>query len=443
MINIPPIKLSTDIKTSLIPDVSKTWKVGQLLSATTARGGDAQSQVLLRLGQYTLEARTPVPLKTGDPVQLLVKSLGETPLLSIQNTARTTSLAAEQLKPYIAQQQDLKALLDVVNKVSRDSLLPRQIKASLDVFLNSQARPEQLSRPDQIRHWLANSGIFLEPKLRQALPTGIQQDIKAQLLRLNQLIETTQPGLKSSRNATNDDITDLVNRYVKGDINLKQLARQLVNLLPLAQRQGMQNLLTEMVRTFPGPLLQVSLPANLLQLLTHIQQQPRAQEQLESLLNQLKTLSLLLELKTSVSHALAKITSQQLIPLTRENDMPLLLLFDLLIKDKNDAELIQFKFEQDDKTDDQHNSAWNVTLNFDFKTLGPIQARIHLLDRQISTVFQAEKPSTVDTIKQHIEQLQTAYSLAGLEVINLDVAQGEIHSTRDIPNTVHILDEEA
>lgn len=443
MINIPPIKLSTEIKTSPLPDISKTWKIGQLLSATAERGGNAQSQVLLRLGQYTLEARTPIALKTGDTVQLVVKSLGDTPILSIQSPARTPSVAAEQLKLYIANQQDLKTVLDVMNKASRDSLLPRQIKASLDVFLNSQPRLEQLLRPGQIRHWLNNSGILLESKLHQTPPTGIQQDSKAQLFRLIQLLETSEPGLKISRSTSHDDIEGIVNRYIKGDINLKQLARQLVSLLPPTQQLGLQKLLTEAVRIFPGTLPQAALPANLFQLIIHIQQQPNGQEQLESLLTQLKTLSLLLELKTTVSHALAKIISQQLIPLTRETDMPLLLLFDLLIKDRDDSELIKFKVEQDSSNTEQQKAGWNVTLNFNFKSLGPIQARIHLFEQQIATVFQAEKPATVDIIKQHIEQLQTAYTRAGLDVTNLDVAQGEIHNSRDIPNSVHFLDEKA
>ncbi len=443
MINIPPIKLSTEIKTSPLPDISKTWKIGQLLSATAERGGSAQSQVLLRLGQYTLEARTPIALKTGDSVQLLVKSLGDTPLLSIQSPARTPSVAAEQLKLYIANQQDLKAVLDVMHKVSLDSLLPRQIKTSVDVFLNSQASIEQLLRPSQIRHWLNNSGIFLESKLHQTNPTGIQQDIKAQLFRLNHLLETAEPGLKIARGASNDDIEVIVNRYIKGDLNLKQLARQLVSLLPPTQQLGLQKLVTEAVRIFPGSLPQAVIPANLLPLMVHIQQQPHSREQLESLLSQLKTLSLLLELKTTVSHALAKIISQQLIPLTRETDMPLLLLFDLLIKDRDNSELIKFKIEQDSNSSEQQNTGWNVTLNFDFTSLGPIQARIHLLNQQIATVFQAEKPSTVHIIEQHIEQLQAAYTRAGLDVINLDVAQGEIHSSHDIPNSVHILDEKA
>ena len=67
----------------------------------------------------------------------------------------------------------------------------------------------------------------------------------------------------------------------------------------------------------------------------------------ENLLNLLKNITALQEMKTAVEHSLAKITSQQLIPLTREADNFILLLFDLLIKDKDSHQLINFKIEEE------------------------------------------------------------------------------------------------
>ncbi len=76
MINIPPIKSSAVVKPELLTEITKTWRVGQVLNATTQQGGDALSKVLIQVGQHTLETKTPVALKPGEDVKLLIKSLG-------------------------------------------------------------------------------------------------------------------------------------------------------------------------------------------------------------------------------------------------------------------------------------------------------------------------------------------------------------------------------
>lgn len=65
MINIPPVPANTEIRGPLIPDVTKAWKLGQLLNATVARDASANDTVLIRMGLTTLEAKTPIPLRAG------------------------------------------------------------------------------------------------------------------------------------------------------------------------------------------------------------------------------------------------------------------------------------------------------------------------------------------------------------------------------------------
>ena len=128
MINIPPIKPSAEIRTELLPDVSKTWKIGQVLNATVESGGEALHKILLRIGQLQVEGRAPLPLKTGDQVKLLVKSLGETPLLSIQGSADKPALAAEQLRGVIARQQDLGSFMKLAQRLVVDERLPAAVQ---------------------------------------------------------------------------------------------------------------------------------------------------------------------------------------------------------------------------------------------------------------------------------------------------------------------------
>ncbi len=91
----PPL---SKILIETIPDVTKTWKVGQVLNATAERNAKAHDNTLMRIGQSILEAKTPVALKAGDALKLLVMSLGDRPVLKIQTAASPPLIAAQNLK---------------------------------------------------------------------------------------------------------------------------------------------------------------------------------------------------------------------------------------------------------------------------------------------------------------------------------------------------------
>ena len=150
MINIPPIKQSEAIKSELITDVTRTWKVGQVLNATTQRGGEALSNVLLRVGQHTIEAKTPVTLQTGQDVKLLVKSLTEfhtsnqaskLPLLSIIETqpliSDTNKLATTKLRQFIAIQQAFSQVQLLASDLLSNKNAAEKIPDTLKTLLNN------------------------------------------------------------------------------------------------------------------------------------------------------------------------------------------------------------------------------------------------------------------------------------------------------------------
>jgi hypothetical protein len=193
-------------------------------------------------------------------------------------------------------------------------------------------------------------------------------------------------------------------------------------------------------QTLLPPALSLKLP----QLFQHIQQQPNAKQLMDSLFSLLRNLPPLQELKAAVDGSLARITSQQLMPLTRDGDStPLLLQFDLPVKERDHLQLFKFRIEEEAGGSDPQHSSWTITINFDFDPLGPVQARLHLIDQQIAAVLQAEKPATVDAIRQNLGLLEQGFARAGLQPVKLDVISGRPDEPRQTVEGVHLLDEQA
>lgn len=452
MLIIPPTQSTTAVRTEVIPDVTKIWKVGQVMSAVAERNANVQDTILLRMGQSMLEAKTPVALNAGDQLKLIVKSIaGDTPVLKIQtaSTSVPNRIVAQNLKSFIAQQKDLTSLLQLSQKIIDSPTIPRIIKQQLTNLHLQLPSAEQVTQAKTLKNIIQNSGVFLESKLnhqqKEAFKFGslkqddVKQDLKSQLLKITGELKTIAPELTIKSQVTTSKIHSVINQFIKGEINLVQLSTLLTNRLTTSQSQIVQQFLNTADKT----LLSRELIGNFTTLLNHLRQQPMPQKLLSDLSSLLKTMGLLQELKTNVNGALAKITSQQLTTLTRETDNLLLQLFDLNLKDKDENHLIQFRLEEEEPAKDKDSSGWKISLNFNFKELGPFQANLHLKDNNISTVFSAEKDSTAKSISEQMDMLDKALTGIGFEAINLGVKQGSVSQPRDIPESVHMLDEKA
>lgn len=452
MINIPPIKPRTEIITERLPDVSKTWKIGQLLNATAERGGAATDRVLLRIGQQQLEARTPVAINTGDNVKLLVRALGDTPLLSIQTEATRAEVAAEKLRGVIAQQRDIGQFIRLAQALSGSEQLPTALKNQLRNLLQAVPRADQLSQPgpprvEALKTAIQNSGAFLESRLLQQADKATG-DLKSALLQLSRHIQQNELPALPARNDSaqgsirGGDVERAIKSFIQGDISMRQLVSTLTTHLTSNELSALQNYLKSNQALLP-PTLATALATSLPQIFQYLQQQPNAKQLMDNLFSLLRNLPPIQELKAAVDGSLARITSQQLVPLTRDGEPPLLLMFDLPVKDRDQVHLFRFTVEEDDSSAEQGHGSWKISIHFDMDPLGPIEARLHLIDDRIATVFRAEKQSTVASIQQHLELLEKGFARGGLQVIKLDVIAGRPTQPRPLPEGVHILDEQA
>jgi len=488
MINIPPIKQSNAIKVELLPQLTKTWKVGQVLNATTQRGGDALSKVLIQVGQYTLEAKTPVALQTGQEIKLLVKSINEfqqdsqtikLPLLNIikpsSDALQTNQLAALKLRQFIAIQQSLSQLqqasLNLLNNKLSLKNMPLPLKTLLgELQQNIRIIPANINAT-QLKQVLLNSGIFLESKLKllnnptnhtdnagQKIDISLNRDFKFQLLSIKSELGQLLPKSYNSTDRTasgNATQTITIQQIKQIETFIKQttqslnsnstntLVDKLTTLLP-------KDLLVQLFNLISGekPQTPISRELQLLfNIITKSFQAGGGQQNLNlnvsQLQEQIQFRLLLLDLSQQIEQSISKITSLQLQPMSREGDNFILLLFNLVFKDKHEQFDINIALQQENKKDTADEENWSVILTFNFKTLGKVQSKINLTGNAVSNTFYTEIPSTADKIQKLLPLLKSGLTKAGLNIINLSVKNNLIDNHPLNINNVNLLDVQA
>jgi len=469
MINIPPIKSSTPVKPEILAEVTKTWRVGQILNATTQQGGDALSKVLIQVGQHTLEAKTPVALQTGQDIKLLVKtSSGQLPILSILspqvtgtnqsvNTGSTTDInqASSKLRQFIAVQQSFSQLQQLSQSLLKLNIsqlkLPQSLKTELLNIQNTLNIDSKKITPSQLKNHILNSGVFLESKLLKQFSISpaqlktsntLNNDFKFQLLTIKAELDKINLPVTNQHLNPKTLTTQQVNQ-LKTDIqNIGNKPVEIINRLISTLPRPLIIQLTNILAT-PSTDTPVSKDLELISQ-TLLKTTNTAQSTNHNkLIEQLRSRLMLLDLGQQVEQSISKITSLQLQPLSREADGLVLLLFNLIFKDSHEYFDLSFRIQEDDDSSTTDNENWKITLNFNFKTLGQVKSNIHLIDNQVSTVFFTELSSTAEKIQPLLPLLERGFKQAGLEVLSLDVVKGLTTDPKVIDSNINLLDENA
>jgi hypothetical protein len=433
MVNIPIIPPVHEIHTELLPDVSNTWKAGQVLNATVERGGENLDKILLRIGHQLLESKTSLPLQTGEHIKLLVKTLGTTPLLSIITPPTTAQIAATHLRPFINAQPDWRPVIELVIKMLTENRAPASTKPLLQQLLQLIPNPEQLSQPQTLKQLIQNSGVLLEPNLAKH-PEPLTSDFKARLQQLENVLRTVSP--VAGQTSNHEQAIRFIQNYLRDpQLPILRLAQELGALIsPTDMRQ--------LISAIELHKIDAPLTTAIMQLFSHVQKNhgTAVLEQLLKLINDQNTTA---ELKAAVTQSIAHISQQQLLPMLRDADSALLLLFGLPLRLDNQTHWINFRIEKEKESAQEKQSSWQVTLNFDISTLGPLQASLHLKGKQLSTTFRADQNSTLEKIRNYLPLLERALNKAGIDVIKLEAIAGTINTAQAVMSNVHLLDEQA
>lgn len=476
--------INTDLLAKSPQAIVDAWKVGQLVNAT-AVSSQKNGQATVNINGALLLAQTQFPLKPGQPLQLEVSSLPALAVLKVVANASSGSgttagntppiLVSLPPSPQLLNQfrtgQQLSAALTVPTDTNQTRALLELAGNRVNVQL-SQALPSNMGQ--QLKLEVVTPGAIAALKI---LPTATVSDSAT----LSQAIRATLPhqtplppllnnlaiiakdravniaGNEPSATPTTiqrtrpfpplpqplvELIGSVVDKLPRSDAirtgdGLKQAVAQSGLFLEAKLAQVLQQPITGSTTPpidFKGGLLSL-----LLTLLNFSKNPPptsntppmpntpsHAQTGAQATPNQPMNLQqALTELLRNVEGGLARLQLSQLVTSAPDDDGKRAWVMELPVRTDSHIDVIQLRIEKDKGHRSSKKTAlWSVTLSLELSGLGPVQARITLVDKTVSTNFWAEHAQTTELIEQHMNLLQHRYREVGLNVGTLQAHHG-------------------
>ncbi|MEJ2453720.1 MAG: flagellar hook-length control protein FliK [Candidatus Thiodiazotropha sp.] len=382
-IPITQILLPSTTQTSREP-LLQNLKPGQILQGT-AMSGNIDGRLSLQIGVTRLVAETQLSVRPGQSLTLQVVKTENTPELRVLLPATLESLKATALKTLLPRQQPLpeafKALIQVIQPSSREQI-------------------QQL----------------------QQLPPAVREQAVALV---NRLPSPSEPGFKSQlQRALTENGLLTESKLLRGMNPKSELKPQLIRLM-----QRIIQLLPE------NRLLQANLDPKLLPA------QPKVST--ETLPD--SSVKLLIGLLKHLDGAVARIQTHQLASLPQEDHTRQVWQFDLPIRNGNEIDLFQIRIGREDgnRSTDEDETVWSLSLHMDLADLGPMRVQLRLQADKLSTLIWCERPVTNHMVKSRLNELRTAYEQRGLAVERLETHVGVVEAREALPHDGSLLNEKA
>lgn len=337
--------------------------------------------------QLKLESARPVPV--GSLLTVVIKDSQEVTVLPMAQRLDQLDID-RQLQGQGQRQLSMNALLQWLEDVP-EADLPPSVGAALKSLLANLEHTEALTTAQGWTRALARSGLQLEQQLLDRSGPDLQEDFKANLLRLVDRLLASVPGdaLRNPQVAVQTAQQNLPDALRRALGDAATANRQPTALdFPLGERDGR------------------GLSA--------------ANAELEELL-QLAT-GVIARLQT---HQLASLAQTQVLPdgyylSTWQTEIPW--------RDGERLGAVQVRFQEErpppDSRGEARDSLWKVELAFDLAPLGPLQVRAQLASGRLSSEFWAEKGATATLIDTELPHLRDRLLAAGFVVGDLSSRQG-------------------
>jgi len=337
--------------------------------------------------QLKLESARPVPV--GSLLTVVIKDSQEVTVLPMAQRLDQLDID-RQLQGQGQRQLSMNALLQWLEDVP-EADLPPSVGAALKSLLANLEHTEALTTAQGWTRALARSGLQLEQQLLDRSGPDLQEDFKANLLRLVDRLLASVPGdaLRNPQVAVQTAQQNLPDALRRALGDAATANRQPTALdFPLGERDGR------------------GLSA--------------ANAELDELL-QLAT-GVIARLQT---HQLASLAQTQVLPdgyylSTWQTEIPW--------RDGERLGAVQVRFQEErpppDSRGEARDSLWKVELAFDLAPLGPLQVRAQLASGRLSSEFWAEKGATATLIDTELPHLRDRLLAAGFVVGDLSSRQG-------------------
>jgi len=431
MINLPPLHASKRIDVKLIPEILKTWQLGQILESRARTSSNAQGELQVQIGQHLFDAKSKSPIVAGEELKLQVARLGVEPLLKILGSPVEADPVTIFLRQAMPQPASLKTLFNLANQIAptiaklESANLPDVITLSRQIE-NLLQTPVKAEAPlaGEIKQFLQRSGFNLENQLLQnQLP---ENNIKLNLIKIRQLIEplitaSQATSIKTSSNGAEASVkTDLVSTIstLVSNNKMASIAGLFLTQLSSSEKNTLINTLLHPQGNWQ------SLPPRLLEFITPLQK--ISPKQLQQIQQWLQVLPALTELRQLIDQSLSTITNNQLQALQAEADSAFMIIFNLLVAKTPDwIDLFNIKLsrESDEKEEGEH---WRIVIQMDLPGMGKIEAKLSLVHTELHTGLIAESKMTQQIISDNIQLLQQALTDAGFTVATLSCHQQSI-----------------
>lgn len=331
---------------------------------------------------------------------------------------------------------------NTLNQLAPSLPLTAPVREAAGQLLQGLSDSRSLQRPDGLRQALNNSGLFLENSLKNGGLLKGQQDLKANLLQLAQVLKTelNQPaGARLSDNPAvlqkmPAEVQTALRQLLSTPQQLSKLPAQVSPALASRGQTPMQLLLgllsgLAVGQHSPGTAGSGQNPSQALSGAQPFMPGREMSGQQPTPPVRAMEWQLMRDLLREVESASARIQFNQL-SMLRDADNPTnnnVWLFDLPVRDKQQLEMLQMRLEQHlpELTPDD-DAIWQVQLNLETRNLGPMQARISLYQQDVKVVLIAERQESADVLSRYIDELNHRLDKLDINVSHLSCRQAPV-----------------